>query len=237
MTFSIVGHCPRTDMAGVAITTSSICVGSRCPHVLAGAGAVTTQNVTDPSIGPEVLAHLAAGATAEAALAAVMKDRPHSDYRQVAVVDLAGNVAHVTGAHILGTNAVATGADLGAEMGVGTGTGCVAAGNLLSNRDVPTAMVASFAAGADLHLADRLLTALQAGIDAGGEEGPTHSAALLVAHRNSWPLVDLRVDWTEECPGLVLRRLWDAYEPQMEAYNLRALDPSAAPSYGVAGDE
>lgn len=237
MTFSIVGHCPRTDMAGVAITTSSICVGSRCPHVLAGAGAVTTQNVTDPSIGPEVLAHLAAGATAEAALAAVMKDRPHSDYRQVAVVDLAGNVAHVTGAHILGTNAVATGADMGADLGVGTGTGCVAAGNLLSSRDVPTAMVASFAAGADLHLADRLLTALQAGIDAGGEEGPTHSAALLVAHRNSWPLVDLRVDWTEECPGLVLRRLWDAYEPQMEAYNLRALDPSAAPSYGVAGDE
>ena len=233
MTFSIVGHCPRTDMAGVAITTSSICVGSRCPHVLAGAGAVTTQNVTDPSIGPEVLAHLAAGAPAEAALAAVMTDRPHSDYRQVAVVDLAGNVAHVTGAHILGTNAVATGAD----MGVGTGTGCVAAGNLLSSRDVPTAMVASFTAGADLHLADRLLTALQAGIDAGGEEGPTHSAALLVAHRNSWPLVDLRVDWTEECPGLVLRRLWDAYEPQMEAYNLRALDPSAAPSYGVAGDE
>ena len=233
MTFSIVAHCPRTDMAGVAITTSSICVGSRCPHVLAGAGAVTTQNVTDPSIGPEVLAHLAAGAPAEVALAAVMTDRPHSDYRQVAVVDLAGNVAHVTGAHILGTNAGASGAD----MGVGTGTGCVAAGNLLSSRDVPTAMVASFSAGADLHLADRLLTALQAGIDAGGEEGPTHSAALLVAHCNSWPLVDLRVDWTEECPGLVLRRLWDAYEPQMEAYNLRALDPSAAPSYGVAGDE
>ena len=237
MTFSIVGSCEHTGMAGVAITTSSICVGSRCPHVLAGAGAVTTQNVTDPSIGPEVLAHLAAGASAEAALAAVMTDRPHSDYRQVAVVDLAGNVAHVTGAHILGTNAVATCADLGAEMGVGTGTGCVAAGNLLSSRGVTTAMVASFAAGADLHLADRLLTALQAGIDAGGEEGPTHSAALLVAHRNSWPLVDLRVDWTEECPGLVLRRLWDAYEPQMEAYNLRALDPSAAPSYGVAGDE
>ena len=225
MTFSIVGHCPKTDMAGVAITTSSICVGSRCPHVLAGAGAVTTQNVTDPSIGPAVLAQLAAGATAAAALAAVMADRTHIDYRQVALVDLAGNVAHFTGVNILGTNAVAT------------GVGCIAAGNLLASEAVPTAMVASFAAGAGLHLADRLLTALQAGIDAGGEEGPTHSAALLVAHRNSWPLVDLRVDWTEECPGLVLRRLWDAYEPQMQAYNLRALDPSAAPSYGVAGDE
>ncbi len=225
MTFSIVGHCPKTDMAGVAITTSSICVGSRCPHVLAGAGAVSTQNVTDPSIGPAVLAKLANGATAKTALAEVMADRPQSDYRQVAVVDLSRNVAHFTGAHILGTNAVAT------------SVGTVAAGNLLSNLEVPNAMVASFTAGAGLHLADRLLTALQAGVDAGGEEGPTHSAALLVAHRNSWPLVDLRIDWTEECPGAVLRRLWDAYEPQMEAYNLRALDPAAAPSYGVAGDE
>ncbi len=225
MTFSIVGNCPKTDMVGVAIATSSICVGSRCPHVLAGAGAVTTQNVTDPAIGPEVLARLAAGAPAEAALAAVMRDRPNSDYRQVALVDLAGNVAHFTGSKILGTNAVVTGA------------GCVAAGNLLSSKAVPAAMINSFVVRPDLHLADRLLTALQAGIDAGGEEGPTHSAALLVAHRNEWPLVDLRVDWTEECPGLALRHLWDAYEPQIQAYDLRARDPSAAPSYGVAGNE
>ena len=173
MTFSIVGHCPKTDMAGVAITTSSICVGSRCPHVLAGAGAVTTQNVTDPSIGPEALAQLAAGATADTALAAVMADRPHSDYRQVALVDLAGNVAHFTGANILGTNAVTT------------GIGCIAAGNLLASEAVTAAMVTSFAAGA-VYLADRLLTALQVGIVAGGEEGPTRSAALLVAHRKSW---------------------------------------------------
>ena len=105
-----------------------------------------------------MLAQLAGGATADAALAAVMADRTHSDYRQVALVDLAGNVAHFTGANILGTNAVAT------------GVGC-AAGNLLASEAVPTAMVTSFAAGAGLHLADRLLTALQVGIDAGGEEG------------------------------------------------------------------
>ncbi len=225
MTFSIIGHCPKTNMSGVAITTSSICVGSRCPHVRAGAGAVTTQNVTDPSIGPEVLAHLAAGATAKMALSAVMTDRPNRDYRQVALVDLTGNVAHFTGANILGINAVVA------------GLGCIAAGNLLASEAVPTAMVTSFAGDANLHLADRLLTALQAGIEAGGEEGPTHSAALLVAHRNSWPLVDLRIDWTEKCPGLALRRLWGAYSPQIEAYNLRAVDPSTAPRYGVAGDE
>ena len=55
MTFSITGMCERTAMAGVAITTSSISVGSRCPWVRAGAGAVATQNVTDPSIGNEML--------------------------------------------------------------------------------------------------------------------------------------------------------------------------------------
>lgn len=225
MTFSIVGHCSRTGMAGVAITTSSIAVGSRCPHVRAGAGAVTTQNVTDPSIGPEVLALMASGAAAADAVASVMDGRPHAAYRQVAAVDVQGRVAHVTGEEILGTHAVSTGA------------GCVAAGNLLSTTDVPAAMIRSFEAGRDSHLAERLLTALQAGIAAGGEEGPTHSAALVVAHEQSWPLVDLRVDWTESCPGQVLRSLWEAYEPQMDAYSLRALNPVAAPSYGVPGDE
>ena len=71
MTFSIAGHCSRTGMAGVAITTSRIAVGSRCPHVRAGAGAVTTQNVTDPSIGPEVLALMASGVAASEAIATV----------------------------------------------------------------------------------------------------------------------------------------------------------------------
>jgi len=225
MTFSIVGHCARTGMAGVAITTSSIAVGSRCPHVRAGAGAVATQNVTDPSIGPEVLALMASGSSAPDAVAKVMDGRPHAAFRQVAAVDLEGRVAHVTGDEILGTNAVCTGA------------GCVAAGNLLATTEVPEAMIRRFESRSDAHLAERLLAALQSGIDAGGEEGPTHSAALLVAHEQRWPLVDLRVDWTESCPGQVLRALWDTYQPQMDAYSLRALNPAAAPSYGVPGDE
>ena len=203
MTFSIVGHCSRTGMAGVAITTSSIAVGSRCPHVRAGAGAVTTQNVTDPSIGPEVLALMASGISAVDAVARVMDGRAHAAYRQVAAVDLQGRVAHVTGDEILGINAVFTGA------------GCVAAGNLLSTTDVPKAMIRSFESGHEEHLGERLLAALEAGIAAGGEEGPTHSAALLVAHEQSWPLVDLRVDWTESCPGqfcgrcgMLINRRW-----------------------------
>ena len=225
MTFSIVGHCSRTGMAGVAITTSSIAVGSRCPHVRAGAGAVTTQNVTDPSIGPEVLALMASGAAASEAIATVMDGRSHAAYRQVAAVDLQGRVAHVTGEEILGTNAVSA------------GIGCVAAGNLLSTAEVPTAMTRSLNPVASSILPNAFSRLLKRGSRRVAEEGPTHSAALLVAHEQSWPLVDLRVDWTEACPGQVLRTLWDAYEPQMDAYSLRALNPVAAPSHGVPGDE
>ena len=152
MTFSIVGHCSRTGMAGVAITTSSIAVGSRCPHVRAGAGAVTTQNVTDPSIGPEVLALMASGISAVDAVARVMDGRAHAAYRQVAAVDLQGRVAHVTGDEILGINAVFTGA------------GCVAAGNLLSTTDVPKAMIRSFESGHEEHLGERLLAASKRGL-------------------------------------------------------------------------
>ena len=225
MTFSIVGTCPETRMAGVAITTSSICVGSRCPWVRAGAGAVTTQNVTDPAIGNEVLDRMAGGMSATEAVKAVMDGRPYAEYRQVAAVDLAGGVGHFSGGQNLGIHALTEGA------------GCVAAGNLLSSAEIPDVMIENFVRGADLHLAERLLRALEAGIAAGGEAGPTHSAALLVAHETAWPLVDLRVDWTEDCPGEALRTLWTAYEPQMADYVTRAINPAAAPSYGVPGDQ
>mgnify|MGYP002725507492 CR=1 FL=1 len=81
-----------------------------------------------------------------------------------------------------------------------------------------------------------LLRGLEAGLAAGGEEGPVHSAALLVHHEQAFALVDLRVDWDDENPVAELRRLWTDYEPQVEPYLLRAVNPAAAPSYGVAGD-
>ena len=224
MTFSITGHCARTDMFGVAITTSSICVGSRCPHARAGVGAVATQNITDPTLAERVFERLAAGDTAPQAVANVMDGRSNSEYRQLVAVDSAGRTGHFTGANILGANAVVEGDQ------------CVAAGNLLSTVDVPTAMVAGFEADPDLHLAERLLRALEAGLAAGGEEGPVHSAALVVHHEQPFALVDLRCDWDDVDPVAALRRLWTGYEPQMRPYLDRAIDPSVAPSYGVAGD-
>ena len=66
--------------------------------------------------------------------------------------------------------------------------------------------------------------------------GHVKSAGLLVVHEQPWPLVDLRVDWEDDGPVGRLRELWERYEPQMQAYVTRALDPAAAPAYGVPGD-
>jgi uncharacterized Ntn-hydrolase superfamily protein len=224
MTFSIAGRCARSGAFGIAIATSSIAVGARCPHARAGVGAAATQNITDPALGPLVLDFMRAGLTAPEALAKAVEGRDNIDYRQLTAVDRFGNAASWTGRHILGRHAESEDQD------------CVAAGNLLKSSAVPKAMTAAFAGNATEHLAERLLGSLEAGHDAGGEEGPIHSAALLVVHEHAFPLVDLRCDWDDLAPIAVLRRLWTDYEPQMQAYLTRAIDPAAAPRYGVAGD-
>lgn len=224
MSFSISGFCQKTDMVGVAITTSSICVASRCPWVRARVGAAVTQNVTDPSLGNLMLDYLEQGLNAQQSIDKVVKDRQFINYRQLALMDSKGNSAGYTGSETLGANAISQ------------GSGCIAVGNLLNSVEVIQAMVDSFSNNVNLHLAERLLVALQAGLDAGGEEGPVHSAGLKVSHQHSWPLVDLRVDWADDGPVSELVKLWRAYEPQMKDYNSRAIDPSQAPSYGVPGD-
>jgi len=224
MTFSISGFCQRTGMVGVAITTSSISVASRCPWVRAGVGAAATQNVTDPSLGNLMLDALERGSNPDQVIDDLVSQRDFMEYRQLALIDVKGNSASFTGSQTLGTNAVVR------------GDHCIAAGNLLITTAVPQAMVDVFAQHSQLHLAQRLLLALQAGVDAGGEEGPVHSAGLKVAHIHSWPLVDLRVDWADDGPIAQLMELWKAYEPQMMDYNSRAIDPRSAPSYGVPGD-
>ena len=223
MTFSVVGRCERTGMFGVAITTSSICVASRCPWVRAGVGAAATQNVTDPRLGNALLDLLERGFTARQAMNVVTDGVENIDFRQLTVVDQAGRVAHFSGANTLGLNNVAEGID------------CIGAGNLLENTDVPRAMTECFAANPDLHLAERLLSALESGLAAGGEKGPVKSAGLLVAGEFPWPLVDLRCDWADG-PIETLRSIWREYQPQMEDYVTRAINPSSAPSYGVPGD-
>jgi uncharacterized Ntn-hydrolase superfamily protein len=128
-----------------------------------------------------------------------------------------------TGSSALGTLASA----------VGEHAAC--AGNMLASRDVPAAMLSAFER-ADGSLAERLMQAMLAGQAAGGEEGPVHSAGLLVVGELSWPCIDLRLDWVDDGPVDALYKVWKLYEPQEHAYITRARDPRAAPSFGVPGD-
>ncbi|PXX60102.1 Uncharacterized conserved protein, Ntn-hydrolase superfamily [Pseudomonas sp. LAMO17WK12:I10] len=224
MTFSIVGRCAETGQLGIAISSSSIAVGARCPWLRSGVGAVSSQNITLPALGPQVLDGLGEGLAPAQALDQALTRNGYSQYRQVAVVDARGRTAVFSGNHALGIhNAVA-------------GEQCVAAGNLLASSAVIERMVEAFESSEGC-LAARLLSALQAGQDAGGEAGAVHSAALSVVGELVWPIVDLRVDWAEANPIGELQKLWGAYEPQLQDYLTRALNPTLAPSYGVPGDE
>lgn len=225
MTFSITARCPENGMFGVAVTSSSMAVAARCAFARAGVGAVATQNITDPRLGPRGLDLMAGGQTAAEALDTLLGEHAHRDYRQLVLVDGAGGTAHHSGSHTLGTHAVAV------------GEGAVAAGNLLANTEVPAAVIAAFQASAGAAFPERLIRALQGGLAAGGEAGPVRSAGVLVVQREAWPLVDLRVDWTEGEPIAELAEIWQGWAPQMDDYVTRALDPSTAPSYGVPGDE
>ncbi len=222
MTMSIAARCPLTGMVGVAVSSSSIAVTSRCANVRAGVGAALSQNVTDPNLGQRALDLIESGNTAQEVIDLFLRERPFMEWRQLVIVPLNGAPALHSGNRTLGVFAESLSSD------------CAAAGNLLANPSVPAEMTKAFEESTG-HLADRLLAALRAGLKAGGEAGPLHAAGVQVADQVSWPIVDLRVDWSEDPLGQ-LSSLWQLYQPQLDAYVQRAQSPEAAPAYGVAGD-
>lgn len=224
MTFSLVARCADSGMFGVAIASSSPAVAARCSFARAGTGAVASQNVTDPSLGPLALDLMEQGMSAAEALRELQRRGSFMEYRQVLAVDSTGGTAIHSGANALGIWAQAEGRDV------------ASGGNLLANGGVCQAIAEGFQAAGG-HLGGRLIAALRAGLAAGGEAGPVHSAGLKLVGKVSWPVADLRCDWTEDCPVEAVATAWDIYEPQLDAYVQRALDPRAAPSYGVPGDE
>ena len=224
MTFSIVGRCAGTGMFGLAVSSSSPAVAARCAYARAGIGAVSTQNVTDPSLGPRGLDLMAAGRPASQAIDKIVETTAHIEHRQLIMIDADGGTATYSGSRTLGVHAMAEGDD------------AAAAGNLLASEGVPAAMVEAFAQEPNDHLGDRLLSAMRAAQEAGGEAGPVHSIGMLIVDQLSWPVVDLRIDWTEDDPVSGLEAIWTLYKPQIDAYVTRALDPDAAPTYGVPGD-
>ena len=223
MTFSIVARCAQTGMFGVAVSSSSPAVAARCAHARAMVGAVASQNITDPALGSRALDLMRLGASASQVIDVLRGSADHLQYRQLLIVDARGQSAIHTGSEALGVCAEAR------YENVACG------GNLLASEGVPEAMASAFLASAG-HLGDRLLVAMRAAVQAGGEAGPVRSAGMQLVDKVSWPVADLRVDWIEGCPITELSAIWDIYKPQLDAYVTRALNPGSAPSYGVPGD-
>ena len=224
-TFSITGRCSRTGLLGIAITTSDITVGSRCPYVQSSVGAISTQASTDPSLGPFALRLLGLGYSASGALQQLEASDPHIERRQLGIVDRNGNAA------------ARTGAMNSPWAGHATGRDHVALGNGLVGEGVVQAMAEVFLEAPQLDLEERLVRALEAGQQAGGEaqdSTPHHSAALLVYGSDTFSRVDLRVD-EHTTPVAELRRLLDIFTPKIDYFALRASDPEAAQAAKDAG--
>tara|TARA_B100000929_G_scaffold19749_1_gene15144 strand:- start:52 stop:726 length:675 start_codon:yes stop_codon:yes gene_type:complete len=224
MTFSLVAKCEETGMFGTAVTSSSPAVAARCSYTRSGVGAVSSQNITDPSLGNFALDLLEEGLTAKEAIAKITKEKKNLEFRQILIIDGSGQIAIHSGNNSLGIFSDSFGKNV------------LSAGNLLANKNVTKAVVDKFEKTQG-DLGDRLVSALQGGLDAGGEAGPIHSAGMQISDKVSWPIVDLRCDWSDDCPIKKLSQLWKIYKPQVKDYLQRALDPTKAPSYGVPGDQ
>ena len=131
-TFSIVAHCPRTNMLGVGVASKYLAVGAVCSHTQAGVGAVSTQAYGNPYLGVDSLALLQQGLTAQKTLARVLKQDPGREKRQLLMVNNRGEVAAFTGS--LTTP----------WCGHIQGEGFVVAGNMLAEETVIKAMADAF---------------------------------------------------------------------------------------------
>lgn len=223
MTMSLVARDAVSGAFGIVVCSSSPAVAARCAHVRPGVGVVASQNVTNPALGPAVLDRLADGLGAEKALATALSDESHAEYRQVTVVDANGATALHSGSRSLGT------------YGGVEGDQAVAAGNMLADVAVLDALMSGYTQSTADAFERRLLDGLRTALEAGGEEGPVHSAGLVVVEDVAWPVTDLRVDFADD-PLADLDALWDIWHPQKNDYRVRGVDPTRAPSYGVPGD-
>ena len=167
MTFSIIARDPATNAFGVAVSTAVPCVGARCPHVKARVGAVVTQAYTNIRLGIDGLHLLESGLSPEEALTAILQQDAGADQRQAAAIDTEGRVFAYSGSRCVQWFGHRTGQDYSVQ------------GNMLVSGATLEAMERAFAE-AKGSLADRLLTALEAGQEAGGDKRGRCSAALLV---------------------------------------------------------
>ena len=186
-TFSIVAFDADTDSSGVAVQSKFLAVGSIVPWARAGVGAVATQAMANYNYGPRGLDLMSKGNSAAETVEALISADDEREHRQLGVVDAEGRAATFTGSECF------------EWAGGKTGEHYAAQGNILVGRQTVEAMAKTFE-GTSGDLAGRLLAALDAGQQAGGDSRGKQSAALLVVKEGGGyggdndRVVDLRVD-------------------------------------------
>jgi uncharacterized Ntn-hydrolase superfamily protein len=206
MTFSIAAWDPQADPSpewGVAVASKFLAVGSAVPWVQAGAGAVATQALANLSFGPGGLDRLAAGGSASEVVRTLTAEDPEREQRQLGIVDASGGAATFTGSECFDW------------AGGVTGDGYCCQGNILTGPDVVEEMASTFES-MEGELATRLLAALAAGDEAGGDRRGRQSAALYIARADGGygggidRAVDLRVE-DHQLPVSELSRLFEMH--------------------------
>ena len=203
-TFSIVGYDAETGQLGIAVQSKFFAVGAVVPWAEAGVGAIATQSWANTTYGPNGLKLLKSGLSAEQTLERLTADDPGHATRQVGIVDANGNVANYTGD------------ECNEWAGAVSGKHYTAQGNILAGEDVVKAMAKAFEETQG-ELADKLMAALFAGQENGGDTRGQQSAALLVVQEESGyggfndRYIDLRVDDAEK-PIEDLQRLLEIHK-------------------------
>ena len=198
-TYSIVARDPETGQLGVAVQSHWFSVGSSVPWVEAGIGAVATQSLVEVSYGPLGLELMRSGKTAKQALDGLIRMDATPQWRQVGMIDAVGN------------RAVHTGKKCIREAGHVSGENFICMANLMEKNTVWQAMANAYRSATG-DLADRMLAALDAAQDEGGDIRGRQSAALIVVTGDPTGIpyqdriVDLRVE-DSPSPLRELRRL------------------------------
>ena len=182
MTFSIIAYDEKTGQVGIAVASKSFAAGARVPFIRTGVGAIASQARVNHLYGPRGLALLAAGASAADTVRLLIAADEDQDIRQLHVMDRMGRFAAHTGAECL------------EWCGHLVMPGFSLAGNILAGANVLETMAAAYEAAPEQTLARRLIAALKAGEQAGGDKRGRQSASLLVHGENEWSLIDIRVD-------------------------------------------
>jgi len=202
-TFSMVARCPKTSSLGVCVSTAVPAVRNRVPHIEVEVGAIATQANTNILYGINGLKLLKKGFSPQTALETMLRDDPDRETRQVIIIDKHGRTAAFTGKNTINWKGHLIGKDY------------AVAGNMLVGSNVIEAMAQAFESS-EGELAERLMKALEAGQEAGGDKRGKKSAALLVAskgQRETSPLIDLSVDKHPD-PINELRRIFENFKKE-----------------------